>query len=161
VHPGTAHQDSATHTRRDQEDDDGGQQGGGAEALDAAAVACDAGEGHGEVRGHAQNSSRLGANTGILENALHVFSRIDDDDDHYVVSDSLFFAAIGTVARAKSHRVLIQVHLKEVLIMSHYKEVRVFLDDAPRGDSCSRWSSPSVYTKNTATRFLLSHSVLL
>lgn len=84
MHPGTAHQDSATHTRRDQEDDDGGQQGGGAEAPDAAAMACDAGEGHGEVRGHAQNSSRLGAN--ILENTLHVFSHNDDNDDHYVVS---------------------------------------------------------------------------
>jgi len=75
-----AYQDSAAHARRDQEDDDGSRQGGGAEAPDAAAVACDAGEGHGEVRvapgggKTARNSSR---GTGVLENAPHV---LEDDD---------------------------------------------------------------------------------
>lgn len=77
MNPGPAHQDSATYTRRDQEDDDGGQQGGGAEASDTVAVACDAGKGHGEVRvtrGDARGSNRA-TETGVLENASHVFGR--------------------------------------------------------------------------------------
>jgi len=45
----THFQDSAAHVRRDQKNDDGGRQGGSTEAADAAAVACNTGEGHREV----------------------------------------------------------------------------------------------------------------